>query len=1253
MKHHLIITSALMALFMMASCSEEDMPQGQVSGDFVTFKVAVPQISTRAISDGYTANRLYWGVYDHEGLLLPEISNTDKDLKEDMVFSGSGEVKLTLAQDKDYSIVFWAANESNSMCDVDWDGRCLSVEPKEANQESYDAFCAYVEINNVSGYKTQEVKLYRPFAQLNIGTADYAKAAASGLTVENTRIKVSGLPVKYNFVDGSTEGDRTMVYDYPKSPVSFKGETFPVDGYEYLAMNYILVEKDKELVTVKLSYLDDDDQEHERTYTSVPVQRNWRTNIYGNILTSETDFTVTIVPGFNETDHNIEVWDGKTTEEPKITENTENPGEVVAEITNGAQLAWIAQMLNGTVNNARTTRSGEEVDYSKMTIKLGANIDLGNEQWTSIGTSEKPFSGKLEGNGYTISNLKIVETEAKEGKAYVGFFGYAKDVAIKDVTFDNVYINIACLDIDHSQGHIGAVVGSLEGASTIENVTVKGDIKVEATFDANGASRVAVVAGGNTYGDVTMKNVKVEAKEGSYLKVNNNTGALAGQLQGKAVFENCSSNINVTVKKFFAGGIIGLTAGDSKFTNCHTTGDVAVVAGRDGRHNDEYRVGGIAGGWADGKDKVCTLENCSYTGNVSGKNADGSVAEPLDYAGYVGRGYTLANCAGSKVVIDGVEYVQAYDNVYGVYVCVVNGSYVVSSDTDLQNAIACAKDGETITLLNDIVAVEENATNGNAAYYTGDKSFTIDLNGKKFTANTSNAGFRFQKSEGGAENTIIIKNGTVIAGESAWSAISVGSNSENVTNVKLSGLTVTSCKANDLAIRARSGSKFNIENCNVTATNGAGAIVAGGGDVTLTNVTVSQTGVYNWNSVALGVHSGAKMVVNSGTYSSNPEGNTKGNWVAYIMSSGGTLEINGGKFNGTVAEVADANNACGLICADTKAVVNINGGEFTSNGAILDMRNNTGQLPNPKATLKGGVFSADPRVSGLYASNLISVAEGYDVNENENGTWTVFKMPEAQINGTTYPTLADAISAASNGSVITMLDNIKLYETVVLEDKNITLDLNEKTITAVAVDAFTVNTGAKLILKNGTVSSHGAIVRAVGGEVVVESGTYTQTGTAVESDPVTYRYCIDSREKGKITINGGEFYSNNGMINVGSEVIINGGKFENIVEKTMTRHFAYVSDKLTINGGEFLGKANGSAGGCFFCGAAAGCDIQVTGGKFTSLWTSGSANRIFEVYYGGSINVTGGMFNTNGGIKSFVTENTDDATKAAYPYVAK
>ena len=107
------------------------------------------------------------------------------------------------------------------------------------------------------------------------------------------------------------------------------------------------------------------------------------------------------------------------------------------------------------------------------------------------------------------------------------------------------------------------------------------------------------------------------------------------------------------------------------------------------------------------------------------------------------------------------------------------------------------------------------------------------------------------------------------------------------------------------------------------------------------------------------------------------------------MSSGGELVINGGTFNGTVAS-GNASKACGLICADTGAKVTLNGGTYNSNGAILDMRNNTGNASkNPTALLGGGDYSNDPRVSGLYSSNLITVADGKTVAQGANGRWTV------------------------------------------------------------------------------------------------------------------------------------------------------------------------------------------------------------------------------------------------------------------------
>lgn len=76
-----------------------------------------------------------------------------------------------------------------------------------------------------------------------------------------------------------------------------------------------------------------------------------------------------------------------------------------------------------------------EIEY----FQLGNDIDLANEEWIPIGNSlEQPFSGYFDGNGYTISNLKI--TQLTEENKNLGFFGvlggYVKDLKLENVTID-------------------------------------------------------------------------------------------------------------------------------------------------------------------------------------------------------------------------------------------------------------------------------------------------------------------------------------------------------------------------------------------------------------------------------------------------------------------------------------------------------------------------------------------------------------------------------------------------------------------------------------------------------------------------------------------------------------------------------------------------------------------------------------------------------------------------------------------------
>ena len=559
----------------------------------------------------------------------------------------------------------------------------------------------------------------------------------------------------------------------------------------------------------------------------------------------------------------------------------------------------------------------------------------------------------------------------------------------------------------------------------------------------------------------------------------------------------------------------------------------------------------------------------------------------------------------------------------------------------LAKAVAAVQDGETITLVADEVFTENNYyDNGgwkDGLGYNGDKSFTIDLNSKTIRQNGAlNDYLIWIKNDGSKANTITLKNGTLDAGTTAYCAFATASSNKQKMTINFENINLVGNNSSGAVAKIRGGSELNVKAGTVITGNNNYVGIEAVGNNTVVNIydgaEIYQNGTGSYVGGIVGASYNATMNIYGGYGKSAKCG-------IIVMSTGATINVSGGEWiannDGTVANDNNAvlvsqNNRyeSGWAC---KSILNVTGGTFKGGYNCYGM--GPGVEPDDaQINIKGGNFNADPKSY---------VVAGYESVE-KNGAWTVAK-PQA---------LVEFEAAIAQGGNVTLAADITLLESVVIEGKKVVLDLNGKTVNAPLFSAFEVKNGAELTIKNGKVVAYESTVRAIGGKATIESGEYTSTGTALDS-PATYRYSLDCREGGELIINGGTFKSNNGMINVGSTVTINGGKFENIVEKSMTRHFAYVSAPLTINDGEFYGKANSSAGGCFFCGAGAGGDIQVKGGKFTSLWTSGSVNRIFEVYFGGTINVTGGMFNTNGGIATFVTENTDEATKVAYPYVAK
>ena len=329
--------------------------------------------------------------------------------------------------------------------------------------------------------------------------------------------------------------------------------------------------------------------------------------------------------------------------------------------------------------------------YADATVYLAADIDLKNEAWTPIGFNsnavagnENYFAGTFDGQNHTIKNLNI---DVKD-KGGVGLFGTVHNATFKNFTLENAYVKAVESEDDPSNtsgaegssnyivgGHFGAVVGYDAKAGTIsfENVHVKGLIQIEGETRAAQGQRIGGIIGGRGSSNISFKNVSVKGDAGSYIKGYCSTAGVSGQIQGVATYENVETDIDVYAVTFGAGGIAGIVKHGSTFTNCSTAGDITLDASKTQLSsysaNYPYRVGGIAGCWSDSATGVLTLTNCSYTGNLTSIDRNGDTPAVLDYAGYVGRGYGLKDCKGSTVNIDGVKYVQKYNEVAnaGIY----------------------------------------------------------------------------------------------------------------------------------------------------------------------------------------------------------------------------------------------------------------------------------------------------------------------------------------------------------------------------------------------------------------------------------------------------------------------------------------------------------------------------------------------------------------------------------------------------------
>ena len=650
-------------------------------GNVVTFEVSVPEgVATRSYTaDGSNVNDLVYAVYSTEATTLEDAQNghleffyavnETQEEGQSSFSDGKSIVSLELLNNQNYLILFWAQSNDAWVSAQGSDINLLQVtypSSMSANNMHLEAFSGVAFIQNVKGARKETVKLTRPFAQINLATT---MPEAFTATLYQSSMTVTGAPAYFD-VQKQSASEKTT-----EEPLSFTAANVPdadfgKDGYEYAGANYIFAVAEN---TVDVKY---------NIYTShgvvnnevpsVPVQKNYRTNIIGNLLTSTAGYTVELDNRWGTPDYQVELWDGKTIKAVTPNENDNN----IYEIDEPSELAWLAAAVNGTLPESKSTIAAQ--DFAGKTFRLTKDINLDNREWTPIGNGTAIFKGTFDGQDHTVKNLLINGSNKQDQ----GLFGVTHDGEIKNLIVENAMVSGGL--------NVGVVAGQ-PYTSKYTNITVKGHVEV------NGMAYVGGVGGKNAYADWAY--IEVDVDETSYVRAhsieNGNAyrsyvgGVVGFNGEGGHSFKNITSNIDVKGSTIDVGGLFGIAHYGNQFENCSCSGDVEIYAAEEA--DEAQEIGGIAGVWNNGGENV-VMTDCSFTGNLT-TNIEGV---EFYNGGLVGKPYSATG--NGKLIIDGSVYVASAAELQAA-VSAATGEMLIKLGTDIEgNVTVIQKQGVKITI---------------------------------------------------------------------------------------------------------------------------------------------------------------------------------------------------------------------------------------------------------------------------------------------------------------------------------------------------------------------------------------------------------------------------------------------------------------------------------------------------------------------------------------------------------------------------
>lgn len=464
------------AMFFATACQSNEDSMSVDGSAQVAFALELEgEFDASSVNAGVNVDQLMYAVFDESG---SEVI-VKKEVFEVSDLSKGVWLNLTLPKGNTYKAVFWA---QNSECDaysvsddmkvtVDYDGL--------NNDETRDAFCGVTKTFRVDNYSTMSVVLKRPFAQVNVGAdeKDAALVENIDMSIAQSSAVIKGVANKIDLFDGSIDGCVDVEYSAAPIPGNFLFVDGDYDGvedpYEYVSMCYVLAGKKSTIHEMAFKFLTDDGKSIELKggLFAVPLLRNWRTNIIGQVYSGSSDVNIKLSPEF---EGNMKVVPTNTGVYYNVTEDmtVENTVYFLDNINEGATFA---------------SESGQLITMN--------NVRFYGDVWT------------------------VVLGEYR-GPKYYNYRHELNNVVCKDLTVSNVI---------YTHGTYVSVGTQIYGKSTINNCVMKGTTTVSDTYfdgtkhdftpvDVGIPNECDAVFNGGEYGTmffwehavVTLNNVKAD-----------------------------------------------------------------------------------------------------------------------------------------------------------------------------------------------------------------------------------------------------------------------------------------------------------------------------------------------------------------------------------------------------------------------------------------------------------------------------------------------------------------------------------------------------------------------------------------------------------------------------------------------------------------------------------------------------------------------------------------------------------------------